>query len=265
MTLSRMVLMGVAAAFAVAVTGAGARAAIKTQTVDYTIDGKPFEGFLAYDDAKKGKLPGVVVFPAWTGISDNEREHAEGLAKLGYVAFVADTYGKGIHPTPPKDAAAQAGIYMKDRDLYRAHAKAALAELLKEPMVDPRRVAAIGYCFGGAGALELARSGAPLKAVVVFHADLTSPTPADDKNIKGRVLALQGADDPVVPEAEREKFAAEMRDAHVDWQLVAYGGTVHCYTDKAAGTDPSHGCAYNAESEERSWVAMRDMFHETLR
>jgi dienelactone hydrolase len=264
MKMSKLVLLSIAAAFCVVAADGGARAAVKTETVAYTIDGKPFEGFLAYDDAKKGKLPGVVVFPAWTGISDNEREHAERLAKLGYVAFVADTYGKGIHPTPPKDAAAQAGIYMKDRNLYREHAKAALAELQKEPMVDTRHIAAIGYCFGGAGALELARSGAPLKAVVVFHADLTSPTPDDDKNIKGRVLALQGADDPVVPEAERQAFAKEMRDAHVDWSLVTYGNTVHCYTDAKAGSDPSHGCAYNAESEKRSWQAMRDLFRETM-
>jgi dienelactone hydrolase len=262
---AKLIVMGVAMAFAVVMAGSGARAAIKTQVVDYTIDGKPFEGFLAYNDAKKGKMPGVVVFPAWTGISDNERQHAKRLAQLGYVAFVADTYGKGINPKPPKDSAAQAGIYMKDRGLYREHAQAALDQLTKLPMVDATHIAAIGYCFGGAGALELARSGAPLKAVVVFHADLTSPTPDDDKNIKGRVLALQGADDPVVPEAERQKFADEMRAAHVDWQLVTYGGTVHCYTDAAAGSDTSHGCAYNAQSEQRSWVAMRDVFQTTLK
>jgi dienelactone hydrolase len=132
-------------------------------------------------------------------------------------------------------------------------------------MVDKTRIAAVGYCFGGAGALELARSGANLKAVAVFHADLTSPTPADDKNIKARVLALHGADDPIVPAPEREKFAKEMSDAHVDWQLDLYGGAVHCFTDAEAGNDLSHGCAYNAEAERHSWLAMRELFHETLR
>ena len=113
-------------------------------------------------------------------------------------------------------------------------------------------------------ALELARSGANIKTVAVFHADLTSPTPQDDRNIKGRVLALHDADDPIVPAAEREKFEKEMRDARVDWQLVTYGGAVHCFTDAKAGTDLSHGCAYNAEAEKRSWQAMRDLFRETL-
>jgi dienelactone hydrolase len=240
------------------------RAEIKTQAVDYKIGDSAFEGVLVYDTARQGKRPGIVVYPAWNGITDNEREHAQRLAKLGYVAFVADTYGKGIHPTQFKDAAAESGKYMKDRNLYRVHARAAYEQLAKNPKVDARRIAAIGFCFGGAGALELARGGTNIKAVAVFHADLTSPTPQDDKNIKGRVLALHGADDPIVPAAEREKFEKEMRDAHVDWQLVTYGGAAHCFTDAKAGTDASHGCAYNPEAEKRSWQAMRDLFRDTL-
>jgi dienelactone hydrolase len=153
---------------------------------------------------------------------------------------------------------------MKDRNLYRAHAQAALDQLKKNPMVDPSKIAAIGYCFGGAGALELARSGADVKAVVVFHANLDTPTPQDANNIKGRVLALQGGDDPIVKPEERAGFEKEMRDARVDWALVTYGGTMHCFTDRGAGSDTSHGCAYNAESERRSWVTMRDFFHETF-
>jgi len=180
------------------------RAEIKVQTIDYKIGNSEFEGYLAYD-AGRGKQAAVVIYPAWTGISDNEREHAQRLAELGYVAFVADTYGKGIHPKPPKEAGAESSKYMNDRDLYRQHARAALEQLANLPAVDTSRIAAIGYCFGGTGALELARSGANVKAVVVFHADLTSPTPEDDKRIKGRVLALHGADDPIVPAAERER------------------------------------------------------------
>jgi dienelactone hydrolase len=242
-----------------------AQAAVKTKTADYQINGATFEGFWAYDDAQKGKRPGVVMFPAWTGISDNEREHAERLAKLGYAVFIADTYGKGINPAPGKEAGMESGKFIKDRALYRDHAKAALAQLIKNPMVDPRRVAAIGYCFGGVGALELGRTGAPLKAIVVFHSDLSNPTPDDDKNIKGHVLALQGGDDPIVPQADRDAFEKEMRDANIDWQLVAYSHTVHAYTDKEAGNDNSKGAAYNAESEKRSWVAMKDFFNEYLR
>jgi dienelactone hydrolase len=218
------------------------RAEIKVQTVDYKIGDSEFEGYLFDDATKQGKHPAVVIFPAWTGISDNEREHAQRPAELGYVVFVADTYGKGVHPKPPSEAGAEASKYMKDRDL----------------------IAAIGYCFGGAGALELGRSGAEVKAVVVFHGDLTSPTPEDDKNIKGRVLALHGADDPIVPAVERDKFENEMRAAHVDWQLVTDGGAVHCFTDAQAGNDLSHGCAYNAQAEQRSWRAMLDFFKDAL-
>src|SRR5579872_3025868 len=141
MNKAKIVALGLGAAFGLAMASSAARAEIKTQTVDYTIGGQPFEGYLAYDDAQKGKRPGVVIYPAWTGISDNEREHAQRLAKLGYVAFVADTYGKGIHPTPPKESAAEAGKYMKDRNLYREHARAALEQLSKNPMVDAGRIA----------------------------------------------------------------------------------------------------------------------------
>lgn len=257
-------LVALGACIAGVLTTTVVRAEIKVQTVDYKIGNAEFEGYLAYDASKQGKQPAVVIYPAWTGISDNEREHAQRLAKLGYVAFVADTYGKGIHPQTLKEASAEASKYMKDRDLYRQRARAALEQLANMPAVDTSRIAAIGYCFGGTGALELARNGADIKAVVVFHADLTSPTPEDDKSIKGRVLALHGADDPIVPAREREKFENEMRDAHVDWQLVTYGGAVHCFTDAQAGSDLSHGCAYNAEAEQRSWRAMLDFFGETL-
>jgi dienelactone hydrolase len=198
-----LVMVGACITFVLATTTVGAET--KVQTIDYKIGNSEFEGYLAYDAGKQGKQAAVVVYPAWTGISDNEREHAQRLAELGYVAFVADTYGKGIHPKQPKEADAESSKYMKDRDLYRRHARAALEQLARLPAVDTSRIAAIGYCFGGTGALELARSGADLKAVVVFHADLTSPTPEDDKRIKGRVLALHGADDPIVPATERER------------------------------------------------------------
>jgi dienelactone hydrolase len=242
-----------------------AQAAVKTKVADYQIGSATFEGFWAYDDAQKGKRPGVVIFSAWTGISDNEREHAERLAKLGYAVFVADTYGKGINPKPGKEAGMESGKYINNRPLYRERAEAGLTQLTKNPMVDGSRIAAIGYCFGGVGALELGRTGAPLKAIVVFHSDLSDPTPADDKNIKGHVLALQGGDDPLVPQAANDEFEKEMREANVDWQLVAYSHTVHAYTDKEAGSDNSKGAAYNAESEKRSWIAMKDFFAEYLR
>ncbi|MGH6827589.1 MAG: dienelactone hydrolase family protein [Rhizomicrobium sp.] len=243
-----------------------AQAAIRTESAGYIIEGAPYEGYLAFDDAGRGKRPGVLVFPAWKGISNNERLHAQRLAKLGYIVLVADIYGKGVHPATNAQAAAESGKYMKDRGLYRAHARAAYDLLRANPMVDPDRIAAIGYCFGGVGALELARSGSDIKDVVGFHvSNLTTPAPADDRNIKAHVLIMQGDLDPNTPPDMRVIFEKNMEDAHVDWQLAVYSGTAHCYTDAEAGNNLKHGCAYNPVAERRSWQAMNDLFHATLR
>jgi dienelactone hydrolase len=252
-----------------AVTMAGlqigtAQAAVKVDTVNYKQGDTTLEGWLVYDDAKQGKRPGVVVFPAWMGPTDDEKQRAELLAKMGYVAFVADVYGKGIRPNNPKDAGAESGKYMKDRPLLTQRAQAAFDQLRKNPMVNSAKLAAIGYCFGGAGALDLARSGAPLKAVATFHGSLTSPTPADDKNIKGRVLALHGADDPLVGPQAQDAFKKEMSEAKVDWELILYSGAVHSFTQKSAGNDPSKGAAYNEKADKRSWQELTRLLKETL-
>lgn len=254
-------------AFAMAMTGfqtGEAQAAIKVQTVDYQQGGATLEGWLVYNDARQGKRPGVVIFPAWNGPTNEEKARAELLAKMGYVAFVADVYGKGIRPNNFKDAAAESEKYMKDRALLRLRAEAAFDQLRKSPLVNAAKLAAIGYCFGGAGALDLARSGAPLLVTVTFHGDLTSPTPEDDKNIKGRVVAFHGAEDPIVGPKEQEEFKKEMSAAHVDWELVLYSGAYHSFTQKSAGSDPSHGAAYNATADKRSWEALTRLFKETL-
>lgn len=241
-----------------------ADAAVKVQTIDYKQGGVTLEGWLVYDDARSGKRPGVVIFPAWKGPTKDEEHRAEMLAKLGYVAFVADVYGKGIRPKTFKEAAAESGKYMKDRPLLRLRAEAAFDQLRHSKLVDDSKLAAIGYCFGGAGALDLARSGAPLLITATFHGDLTSPTPQDDKNIKGRVVAFHGALDPIVGPKEQEAFRKEMSDAHVDWELVLYGGAYHSFTQKSAGNDPSHGAAYNARADQRSWAELVRLFKETL-
>ena len=153
-------------------------------------------------------------------------------------------------------------IYKGDRPLLRARAQAALTELLKQPQTDPTRVAAIGYCFGGTTVLELARSGAPLTGVVSFHGGLDTPTPQDAKNIKAKVLALHGADDPFVPPMQVSGFEKEMTEGKVDWQLVKYSGAVHAFAIPSAGNDNSKGAAYNATADRRSWQAMKDFFGE---
>lgn len=239
-----------------------AAAAIKTETVEYKQGDTVLEGYLAYDDSIVNRRPGVLIVHQWKGLGDYEKKRAEMLAKLGYVAFAADIYGKGVRPADTQAAAALAGKYKKDVALLRKRASAALEQLRKAPSVDAQQVAAIGYCFGGTTVLELARSGAGLDGVVSFHGSLATPDPNDARNIKARVLALHGADDPFVPPAEVQAFEEEMRKAKVDWQLVAYGNAVHSFTHWDAGTDNSKGAAYNEKADRRSWAAMRAFFEE---
>ena len=239
-----------------------ADAKVRGKLVEYKQGDVVLEGYLAYDDAAKGKRPGILVAHAWMGLDDNAKKRADMLAQLGYVAFAADIYGKGVRPKSFDEAGAQAGKYKGDRALLRARINAALAELLKDPHVDPAKTAAIGYCFGGTTVLELARSGAAVNGVVSFHGGLDSPTPADGKNIKAKVLVLHGAADPHEKPSDFAAFQKELADAKVDWQLVQYGGAVHCFTDHTAGSDASSGCAYDASADARSWAAMRAFFDE---
>jgi dienelactone hydrolase len=239
-----------------------ALAVVRTQVVEYKHGNVVLEGYLAYDDAIQGKRPGVLVVHEWTGLGNYVKQRAEQLAKLGYVAFAIDMYGKGIRPNNPKDAGAQATIYRSNRPLMRDRAKAGLAVLQQNPLTDANRIAAIGYCFGGGTVLELARSGAPVVGVVSFHGNLDTPNPEDARNIKGKVLVLHGANDPYVPPEQVAAFETEMRNAKVDWQLVSYGNTVHSFTNPESGNDSSKGAAYNPESDRRSFAAMQQFFAE---
>jgi dienelactone hydrolase len=207
----------------------------------------------------------VLVVHQWKGLGDYEKKRSEMLAKLGYNVFAVDIYGRGIRPNNPTDAGALAGKYKADRGLLRARAQAGLEVLIKHSLTDVRRVAAIGYCFGGTTALELARSGAEVAGVVSFHGALGTPNPSDARNIKGKVLALHGADDPFVPAAEVAAFEDEMRQAKVDWQLVGYGNAVHSFTDWGAGNDNAKGAAYNEKADRRSWEAMKNFFAEIFK
>jgi dienelactone hydrolase len=237
-------------------------AEIRTEPVEYKEGTTLLEGFLAYDTGASGKRPGVLVVHQWKGLGDYEKKRAEMLAKMGYVTFAVDIYGKGIRPSDPQAAGAEAGKYKSDRALLRKRVRSGLDELLKNKGVDAKRVAAIGYCFGGTTVIELARSGADVAGVVSFHGALDSPTPADGKNIKCKVLALHGADDPFVPAKDVGAFEDEMRAANVDWELVKYGGAVHGFTQWNAGNDNKSGMAYNERADKRSWEDMRQFFGE---
>jgi dienelactone hydrolase len=239
-----------------------ARAEIVTRTVEYKQGDTVLEGYLAYDSAGPAKRPGVLVVHDWLGVGPNTRMRVEQLAGLGYVAFAADIYGKGVRPPSGKEAAPLAGKYKGDRALLRARVNAGFDLLKGQPNVDPKRLAAIGYCFGGTTALELGRSGADVAGIVSFHGGLDNPTPADAKKIKAKVLVLHGADDPYVPLPQVTAFEDEMRAAGVDWVLVKYSGAVHSFTIREAGNDNSKGAAYNATADRRSWKAMQDFFAE---
>ena len=238
-------------------------AAIHTETVEYKQGEATLEGFVAYDDSISGKRPGVLVVHQWFGLTAYEKRRATMLAQLGYVAFCADIYGKDNRPKNVQEASALVGKYEHegDRSLLRARVNAALGELKKNELVDTKRVAAIGYCFGGTTVVELARSGADLNGVVSFHGGLDSPAPADGKNIKCKVLALAGADDPFQKPEDLTAFESEMRDSKVDWQIVFYGGAVHAFTQPDPGF-VNAGAKYNEKADKRSWEAMKTFFAE---
>lgn len=239
-----------------------ASAELVSKPVEYKQGDTVLEGYSIYDNAVQGQRPGVLVVHQWKGLGDYEKKRAALLARFGYNVFAADLYGKGIRPRTPKEAGAEAGKYKNDRTLLRARVRAGLDVLARHELTDPKRVAAIGYCFGGTAVLELARSGADLAGVVSFHGGLSSLTPGDAKHIKAKVLVLHGADDPHVPATEVAAFENEMRQGNVDWQLVAYGGAVHSFTDWDAGNDNSKGAAYNEQADRRSWEAMKQFFAE---
>jgi dienelactone hydrolase len=256
----RYLLTALAALFAAAT----AFAELKTAEVSYKHGDVELEGYLAFDDAVTGKRPGVLVAHEWYGCNAYAHKRADDLAKLGYVAFALDMYGKGVIAKDSKEAGEKAAGFKKDRALMRARAMAGLDVLRRQPNVDPERLGAIGYCFGGTTVLELARGGGDLVGVVSFHGGLETPEPKDAKNIKGKVLVLHGADDPFVKKEEVAAFEEEMKMSKVDYQLIQYPGAVHAFTNPDAGNDNSKGAAYNEEADKRSFQAMKEFFEKVF-
>ena len=236
-------------------------AAIQTKIIEYRDGDVVLEGLLAWDDAV-ANAPGVLIVHQWMGRTDYEEARAKQLAKEGYVAFALDIYGKGVRPGNPQEAGKVATIYKSDRKLYRHRLQLGLDQLRAQSMVDTKRVAAIGYCFGGTGVLELARSGADLKGVVSFHGGLDSLNPEEAKKIKAKILICHGADDPFVPVKDIEATKKELSDADVDWQMIYYSEAVHSFTQVMAGNDNSRGAAYQERADKRSWQAMKSFFSE---
>lgn len=206
---------------------------------------------------------GILILPAWMGISDHSKKVAEQLSELGHHAFIADIYGVGNKPNDMKEASAASAIYKNDVNLYRRRIRLALEQLIKSG-ADKDKIVIIGYCFGGLGALEAARANFPVKGVVSFHGGLSRDVKQEIQPITPKILVLHGADDPYVPETDIKNFQDEMRKAKADWQMIYYANAVHAFTEPAAGNDNSKGAAYNEKADKRSWEAMMDFFKELL-
>ena len=240
-------------------------AEVKHEVVDYKQGETPLQGHLYYDDKPNvGQRPAVIVVHEWFGLNDYAKRRARQLAELGYVAFAADIYGKGVMANDVEEAGKMSGTYKSDRNLLRARITAALDVVKKNPKADPQRVAAIGYCFGGTTVLELARSGADLAGVVSFHGGLDTTTPAKETP-KAKVLVLHGAVDPFVPPAQVQGFLDEMNQAKADYQFVAYAGAVHSFTNPDADKLNLPGAKYHEPTDQRSWKQMQVFFDEIFK
>ena len=234
---------------------------MKTETLTYSAGDTTFQGYLA-DPEGSGRRPGVLVVHEAPGLNDHPKRRARMLAELGYVALAVDMYGGGRVAGPGGDDAMKLmGALREDNDKLRRHVRAGFDALVARPNVDPKRIGAMGYCFGGLCVLELARSGAALAGVVSFHGILSTKTPEDAKNVTAKILVCTGAEDPLVPPDQVAAFAAEMTKANVDWQVITYGGAKHAFTNPDAG-GRIPGLAYNANADARSWEAMRSHWFE---
>lgn len=239
-------------------------AAVKSEAVQYEHDGTKLTGYLYYDDAKTDKRPGVMVVHEWWGLNDYAKKRAEMLAELGYVAFAADMYGDGKVTDKPAQAKEWMTEITSDVDAWRATANAGLAQLKKSDKVDPEKLAAIGYCFGGGTILQMAYGGTDIDGVVSFHGSL--PSAPDGAEIKTKVLAFHGNADAMVPSATVAKFSEQMEKSDADWQFMAFGsGVRHGFTNPDAGKYGIENLKYDEKADQRSWAEMQDFFGEIFK
>jgi dienelactone hydrolase len=250
-------------AFAVVLLASALQGSIKSEEISYSEGGTTFKGFLAWDDSISGKRPGVLVVHEWWGLNDYARGRAKQLAELGYAALAVDMFGDGKVADHPKDAGAFAGSVMKDPQVALARFRAAMEALKSQPTVDPDKIAAIGYCMGGAIVLNAARQGFDLDAVASFHGSLGGLMPIKGP-IKAKVLVCHGADDSFIPPEAVEAFNKEMEDADVDFKFISYPGAKHGFTNPAAdeaGKKFQINIAYNAEADTESWNELKAFLH----
>jgi dienelactone hydrolase len=259
----RFILAGVA----LALFGGSASAAMVERKIGYEVDGKAFQGVLVYDDGVKTKRPAILMEPDWWGVNPNAVAQAKQIAGKDYVIFVADIYGAGYAPKNRAEKVAAVGAIRRDIKVARARGGKGLDVMLAEGeklgIIDPSKIAGIGFCFGGGVLLDVAREGLPFKALAVFHVTLPqSADPAGPTNIKGAVLVLHGANDPITPRKNISMLEDELDAAKVPWQTVLFSNTVHSFTDVAA-PEPEATTAsqkYDPEVAKRSYDLMREFF-----
>jgi len=238
---------------------------VQSRVIDYRQGDTTLQGFLAWDDAARGPRPGVLVVHEWWGENQHARNQALRLAQAGYVGFALDMYGKGKVATHPRDAQAYMDEVAKDATLMKARFDAARALLKAQPEVDPTRIAAIGYCFGGTVALSMARAGEPLLGVGTFHAGLKPGDGAAEKGrIKARILVQTGGADSFVPKEQVQAFEKEMAEAGANARVITYEGAKHSFTNPDAAAAGVDGLAYDADADRTSWAALRVFLKEVF-
>ena len=237
--------------------------ALQKRVVDYRDGDTVLEGRLAWDDSVQGPRPGALVAHAWGGRSDYEDGKADRLAALGYAAFAIDLYGKGVRGGDPEANAALMQPLLDDRAALQQRMRVSLDTLRGQPEVNPGQVAAIGFCFGGLCVLDLARCGADVAGVVSFHGLFASPGNTSGNEVRARVLALHGWDDPMAPPEAVQDLAAELSAMGADWQIHAYGNTMHAFTNPAAN-NADLGTVYDPVADQRSWRAMSNFLEEVF-
>ncbi|MGD1076461.1 MAG: dienelactone hydrolase family protein [Thermodesulfovibrionales bacterium] len=254
-------IVSVVFSLAVAVTGvAGAKVDIEGKEVSYSAGGVVMKGYLAYDRNVTGRRPGVLVVHEWWGLNDYARKRARMLAEIGYTALAVDMYGEGRQAMHPDDAGKFSSELMKNFATAKARFMAAKEFLEKQPTVDPERIAAIGYCFGGGIVLNMARLGVDLKGVASFHGSLAAVTPAQPGAVKARILVLHGADDKFVTPEQVEAFKNEMKNAHANFRFITYPGAMHGFTNPDADEYAKKfnlPLGYNAEADKKSWEELK--------
>lgn len=236
---------------------------MREQFIEYRDGEALLEGFLCYDESLPGPRPAVLISHAWGGRNDFVERKARRLAWQGYACFALDNYGKGKRGTTPAECSALMNPFMEDRKLLLRRLQAGLATVKSMPIVDARRVAIMGFCFGGLCALDLARSNADIRAAVSFHG-LLKPSGLTEPKIRAKVLMLHGYDDPLAPPEDLLAVAKEFTDAGADWQVHAYGHTVHAFTNPAA-QDRAGGMQYDESADRRSWHALEEFLSEALK